>query len=458
VFDWQSNTDFKFAGIDISTNKIEIGHRTASGWVVDAWTNAQLKAGTDYVVMLQVNGTAVTLTQGMNKVSFTFAPHFDSFGLAHGINEGMVGIGATGGASAQIDDVVVQAPPRVITLDRTADFGTVLAGALFNSSTGSWTTTADGRFVGTATTGAAVNLGRYPVTPGAMIDFSTKLSTSGQGGIVFDYQGANYYKFVTLSVATNQILIGHVTQQGTVIDKSYAVRLSNGTDYTLGVNVRGGLVNVSLNGAVVASKLYNETATTFGGYGTLALSGTTSFDSVRLRTDDASYAVMLEADALPAGAGQAQGSLSQQQLDATLAAATQAWAASGVDALTLGRAGLVTLQVADLGGSALGADFGSSILIDSNAAGWRWSTLDAPAPGGMDLLTVVTHELGHALGFDHDGGNDVMAPTLQAGVNWSNGIVPTLSECDLDGIAYVFAWALEGVDPSPPTAATVDCT
>jgi hypothetical protein len=34
----------------------------------------------------------------------------------------------------------------------------------------------------------------------------------------------------------------------------------------------------------------------------------------------------------------------------------------------------------------------------------------------MDLLTVVTHELGHALGSEHDDGNDVMAATLQPGV------------------------------------------
>src|SRR5207245_5646684 len=87
------------------------------------------------------------------------------------------------------------------------------------------------------------------------------------------------------------------------------------------------------------------------------------------------------------------------------------------DALTLGRTGMVTIQVADLGGLALGADLGSSILIDSTAAGWGWSTsLTGPVAGQMDLLSVVTHELGHALGFDHDAGNDVMAPTLQAGV------------------------------------------
>ena len=45
------------------------------------------------------------------------------------------------------------------------------------------------------------------------------------------------------------------------------------------------------------------------------------------------------------------------------------------------------------------------------------------------------------------------------GYGWSrtNGIVPTLSECDMAGIAEVFAWAFEGVDPYPPTDARVFC-
>jgi len=61
IFDWQSNTDFKFAGINVSNNKLEMGHRTATGWVVDTWTNYQLKPGIDYIVMLTANGSAATL-------------------------------------------------------------------------------------------------------------------------------------------------------------------------------------------------------------------------------------------------------------------------------------------------------------------------------------------------------------------------------------------------------------
>ena len=35
IFDYQSQTDFKFAGIDVSTNKFVLGHRTTTGWSYD---------------------------------------------------------------------------------------------------------------------------------------------------------------------------------------------------------------------------------------------------------------------------------------------------------------------------------------------------------------------------------------------------------------------------------------
>ena len=73
------------------------------------------------------------------------------------------------------------------------------------------------------------------------------------------------------------------------------------------------------------------------------------------------------------------------------------------------------------------------------------------------LYYVTMHELGHALGLGHALPLEESTDLMGYGWHWSNGIVPTLSECDLDGIAYVFAWALEGVDPYPPTAATIDC-
>ena len=51
IFDYFSPTDFKFAGIDNSTNKFVIGHRTASGWVVDKQSPLQTKPDTWYDVL-----------------------------------------------------------------------------------------------------------------------------------------------------------------------------------------------------------------------------------------------------------------------------------------------------------------------------------------------------------------------------------------------------------------------
>ena len=36
IFDYFSPTDFKFAGIDVATNKVVVGHRTPQGWIIDA--------------------------------------------------------------------------------------------------------------------------------------------------------------------------------------------------------------------------------------------------------------------------------------------------------------------------------------------------------------------------------------------------------------------------------------
>jgi len=73
------------------------------------------------------------------------------------------------------------------------------------------------------------------------------------------------------------------------------------------------------------------------------------------------------------------------------------------------------------------------------------------------LYYVTMHELGHALGLGHAQPLTESTDLMGYGWHWSNGIVPTLSECDMDGIAYVFAWALQGVAPYPPTAASVAC-
>src|SRR5437764_14604917 len=75
IFDYQSPTDFKFAGIDVSTNKFVMGHRTASGWIYDAQTPLQVKPDTWYQVLIAVNGTNVTVSvDGAQQFTYTYAP------------------------------------------------------------------------------------------------------------------------------------------------------------------------------------------------------------------------------------------------------------------------------------------------------------------------------------------------------------------------------------------------
>jgi hypothetical protein len=68
---------------------------------------------------------------------------------------------------------------------------------------------------------------------------------------------------------------------------------------------------------------------------------------------------------------------------------------------------------------------------------------------------VTLHEVGHALGLGH--ATNLRQSTDLMGYGWPERGDPVLSDCDLDAIAVVFAWALEGVDPYPPTQPSVAC-
>ncbi len=75
IFDYVSPTDFKFAGVNISTNKIEMGYRTADGWLIDTSTNYWLKPDTNYNLLLALNGTTATLMIDNRALfTYTFAP------------------------------------------------------------------------------------------------------------------------------------------------------------------------------------------------------------------------------------------------------------------------------------------------------------------------------------------------------------------------------------------------
>ena len=69
---------------------------------------------------------------------------------------------------------------------------------------------------------------------------------------------------------------------------------------------------------------------------------------------------------------------------------------------------------------------------------------------------VTLHELGHALGLGH--ATNLLESTDLMGYGWPDLGDPVLSDCDLDALAFLFAWALEGSAPRPPAAGPYDCS
>ncbi|MCC8980975.1 cadherin domain-containing protein [Bradyrhizobium acaciae] len=114
--------------------------------------------------------------------------------------------------------------------------------------------------------------------------------------------------------------------------------------------------------------------------------------------------------------------LTQSELNSVVSSAIAQWAAAGASTAQLFLLHAVTFSVADLGGQIVGLESAGHITIDTAAAGHGWYIDPTPsdnfefthalnasgtdlltdsstaAAGHLDLLTTVTHELGHVLG------------------------------------------------------------
>ncbi|HET9217470.1 MAG TPA: Calx-beta domain-containing protein, partial [Terriglobia bacterium] len=296
LFDYFSPTDFKFAGIDVSLNKMVVGHRDATGWIIDAqapFTGA-LDSDTRYQVLVAVNGTLVTVrVDDSQAFSFNYAPRILN-GESVGLNKGFIGVGSDN-ARGLFDNVVVQALPPQMTLDIVEDFNDGQAQQFTGEQSGSWAVNQN-RYVGTAGLGSIVfdtlDLGA-PIGSTSVVEVQSILSTTGIGGIIFDQYSSTDFKFVALDVAAQKVLVGHVDpRRGWIVDSSSSRALTAGTDYALGLVMNGASVNVTLNGSLVLTYGYNS-AVADGAVGVLSRGGaaasTTSFDSFRILTNDPAF-------------------------------------------------------------------------------------------------------------------------------------------------------------------------
>jgi hypothetical protein len=164
---------------------------------------------------------------------------------------------------------------------------------------------------------------------------------------------------------------------------------------------------------------------------------------------------------------QAHPSATEEQLDA-IDAAIATWSSTLEKCFD----GLITLtqvstrQEADIvvhyvptaggvvfGGYALCGDHGCpNILVRSDLP----PSLDREPYTPEYLGWVTLHEIGHALGLGH--ATNLLESTDLMGYGWPDLGDPVLSDCDIDALAYVFAWAINGTEPTPPGEGPYDCS
>ncbi len=444
VFDYQSPTDFKFAGVDVSSDKLEIGYRDASGWHVMAQSNARLKPDTDYRLLVAVNGLTVTVVvDGKDVFNLAYEPRVDADGFTHGLNEGLIGLGANN-SIARIDDVVVQVLRPETTFEDVESFDDGVADFFAPPSDGSWSID-NGRYVVDALNeqGFAVAGYDFVLNGESLLELETDLTTEGLAGLMFDRTDSQRFKFAALSVADDQVIVGHYTERtGIVVDAVVDVALDSGDIHTLGVSLKGSTVSVSVDGQEQLGYVFNG-LNVDGGFGLLSFSTTTAFDSATMRTSDPALAGLgsgenLTATAVGPGGQAAQSSgedLNDATLDAMLVAATQRMRPY-LSPEELAQLDGIDIELAELGGAVLARWTGNTILIDTDAAGHGWFVDTTPlideeyhlvddssrlladvgsdAGEQVDLLSAVMHEIGHATGREHQD-DGLMATALDEG-------------------------------------------
>jgi len=455
IFDYYGPYDFKFAGLNASVDKIQMGHRDETGWHVDVQSNMQIKPGNFYNVLVAINGTTVTVVaDNKDYFSYTFEPRVID-GWVYGLNSGMLGFGSNNSRGVY-DNIAVQVLPPEITFEGTEEFPDTHAGIGFIPTSGVWNVNGeryDGAPEAEESAISLVDLGLdHGLEVSSILQLDVTLNTQMVGGVVFDYYGPERFKFAAISAESNQVIIGHFTaKRGWSYDAVFDYAIEPGTDYELALSLKGTTVSLSVkesgakNWQAMAGHVFNA-VTVDGDFGLLSKDGTSSFDAVTVKTDDPAFrddGDNLMAAEAPAVQAKTESMLTYDDLSPIVDEAIERWAdALGINGVTVTLLHEVSFQIVDFNDLTLGRAIGDTILIDADAAGFGWfvdttpyddtefrrenvdgellATASSSAYGDMDLLTVVMHEIGHVLGFEdldaEEYSSDLMSATLAASV------------------------------------------
>ncbi|UCF09048.1 MAG: hypothetical protein JSW28_05025, partial [Thermoplasmata archaeon] len=342
------------------------------------------------------------------------------------------------------DNIAVQVLPPQYTFDETEDFKDGVEDLVFMPVAGDWQIVRS-RYEGVPAQDPAVSLVDLGLGRGleanCILELEATFSTDVMGGFVFDYYGPQDFKFVMISAATDQVLIGHYTSKDgmsydAVVERSFKA----GADYTLFISLKGSTLSVSLDGYVVWGHVFNA-ITVDGDFGLLSVDQASSFDEVTVKTDDPAFreeGENLLATMLSQGPAVAR-SLTLEELIPIAEEAKNRWIAFGLFSdRVLAVLDDVVFEIVDLAGLNLGYTIGTTVQIDVDAARWGWFVDDtpcddteftpesgsglaapptSPAADRMDLLTAVMHELGHVLMLGHTQ-EGLMAEDLEPGMRY----------------------------------------
>jgi hypothetical protein len=204
---------------------------------------------------------------------------------------------------------------------------------------------------------------------------------------------------VTLSTpSAATVTVAYATRNGTATAGSDYVARAGTLTFAAGVTTQ--TFTVTING----DRTFEPDETFF-----VDLTGPTGGAVIQRGT--ATITILNDDKALHAVTAAPEGASPQAITPAQLGAAVELAKATWASWLPGADFSGLEVELVDLPGSLLGLASDRYVAVDPSAAGWGWG------PGGMDLLTVLLHELGHVLGLEDDepGYFGIMGATLAPG-------------------------------------------